>query len=130
MNTKTVLSCDFNHSDFRPNSPQETYFFVCYTSAAKRPLSTFFVARLQWFEHFFLASSFASIYLPRSARPIVRPNSIFALKQNVAVAHTPLISFAKSCCGPHAVNILFCTFSELFRNVPVAHTPLRIPSSR
>ena len=25
-----------------------------------------------------------------------------------------------------AVNILFCTFSELFQNVPVAPTPLRI----
>ena len=35
------------------------------------------------FNIFFLASSFASIYIQQNARHIVRPNSIFVQKQNI-----------------------------------------------
>ena len=70
------------------------------------PLLYYVCAR---FNIFFLASSFASIYQPRSAHQINSPNPIFA-------------SYKKSACSPRLVNNSFKTYSTspaplLVRNV-------------
>ena len=44
--------------------------------------------------------------------------------------HTPLKVFAKSCCGPHAVNNFFYRFLWFSRNVPVRQAQLRISCLR
>ena len=67
------------------------------------------------FNIFFLAMSFASIYLPRSARPIVSPNPIFALRKKVLVAPAPSTILTK-----HIVRLRCRCSCEIDRTSAVA----------
>ena len=99
---------DFNDSAFQKKSPQEfSFFFVLRISFFDR--QALFFSHVKRLVNIFLPMSFTSIYLPRSARPIVRPNPIFALRK-------------KSACSPSAVNDSNKTYSRsavalLVRNV-------------